>query len=154
MLKVIVELWPGGRESGKRGIATADIARVKNGVLADYEVELHEALLEEAGVGEIATVRAYPRWSASVWDLVGRSIAAALTNGREELPQRPVLPDVPVHTSTDGTPYVRMREIPEPARTFFAKNLSSSTCPLVEEDEEPRGCVYACDWQAFLEGQR
>ena len=46
------------------------------------------------------------------------------------------------------------REIPEPARTLFAKNMSSSTCPLVKEDEEPRGCVYAWDWQAFLEGRR
>jgi hypothetical protein len=154
MLKVIVELWPGGRESGKRVIATADIARVKNGVFADYEVELHEALLEDTGVGEIADMRAYPRWAASVWDLVGRCIAAALNNGREELPPRPVLPEVPVHTSAEGTRYVRLREIPEPSRTLFMKNLYGSTCPLVTEDLEPRNCAYAHDWQAFLEGCR
>src|ERR1700676_1449590 len=154
MLKVTVELWPGGRESGRRVIATADIVRIKNGVLADYEEELHEALLEDTGVGEIATVRAYPRWSASVWHLVARCIAAALNGGKEELPERPVLPEVPVHTSADGTPYVRMREIPEPARALFAKNMSSSTCTLIKEDEEPRGGVYAWDCQAFLEGRR
>ena len=154
MLKVIIELWPGGREAGRRVIATADIGRVKDGQLADYEVELQEKLLEHIGVGEIAHVREYPRWSASVWDLVGRCIAAALNGGKEELPPRPVLPEVPVHTSADGTPYVRMREIPEPARALFAKNMSSSTCPLIKEDEEPRGCVYAWDWQAFLEGRR
>jgi len=45
MLRVIVELWPGGRESSKRVIATADIGRIRNGKHADYEVELHEALL-------------------------------------------------------------------------------------------------------------
>jgi hypothetical protein len=154
MLRVTVELWPGGQESGRRVIATADIGRIKDGALANYEVELQEKLLEHIGVGEIAHVREYPRWSASVWDLVGRCIAAALNGGKEALPPRPVLPEVPKHTSADGTPYVCMREIPEPARTLFAKNMSGSTCPLVEEDEEPRGCVYAWDWQAFLEGRR
>lgn len=64
MLKVIVELWPGGRESGRRIIATANIARVKNGALADYEVDLHEDLLGD--VGDAPTLRGYPRWSASV----------------------------------------------------------------------------------------
>jgi hypothetical protein len=153
MLKVIVELWPGGRESGKRVIATADIGRIKDGQLADYEVELHEALLEDTGVGEIATVRAYPRWSASVWHLVARCIAAALNGGREELPERPTLPNVPVHIS-DGTSYVRLREIPEPSRTLFKRNLYGSTVPLIEDDPEPRDCAYAHDWQAFLSGYR
>jgi len=153
MLKVTVELWPGGRESGRRVIATADIVRIKNGVLADYEVELHEALLEDTGVGEIATVRAYPRWSASVWHLVARCIAAALNGGKEELPERPTSPEVPVHIS-NGTRYVRLREIPEPSRTLFKRNLYGSTVPLIEDDPEPRDCAYAHDWQAFLSGHR
>lgn len=151
MLRVTVELWPGGRESGKRVIATADIARVKNGALADYEVDLQEALL--GNVGETGEVKEYPRWSASVWDLVARGIAAALAGNADQLQPRPTLPEVPVHMS-GTTPYIRMREIPEPARTFFARNMSSSTCPLIEEDEEPRGCVYAWDWEAFLRGAR
>ncbi len=66
MLRVTVELWPGGREAEKRAIATADIGRIRNGALADYEVHLEEGLLGD--VGDIATVREYPRWSASVWD--------------------------------------------------------------------------------------
>jgi hypothetical protein len=153
MLRVTVELWPGGRESGKRVIATADIGRVKNGALADYEVELQEKLLEHIGVGEIAHVRAYPRWSASVWDLVGRCIAAALNGGSEALPPRPALPEVPVHTS-EGLRYVRLREIPEPARTFFRRNLANSGRPLIESDPEPMDCAYSWDWADFIEGQR
>jgi hypothetical protein len=151
MLRVTVELWPGGRESGRRVLATADIARIKSGAHADYEVDLHEALLGD--VGDTATVPEYPRWSASVWDLVGRCIATALNGGREELPLRPLLPDVPVHDS-DGLRYVRMREIPEPARTFFQKNMAYSTRPLIENDAQPMDCAYARDWLDFLAGAR
>lgn len=35
MLRVTVELWPGGRESGGHVIATADIGRVRDGAQAD-----------------------------------------------------------------------------------------------------------------------
>ncbi|WNC90211.1 hypothetical protein RI103_02285 [Paraburkholderia sp. FT54] len=149
MLKVTVELWPGGRESGRLVIATADIVRVKNGQLADYEVRLHDDVLGDIGT---ATLTQYPRFAGSVLDLAARAIATALAGG-EELPPRPILPDVPVHKS-GTTPYVRMREIPEPARTLFAKNMFGSTCPYIEEDSEPMGCVYAWDWEAFLSGAR
>jgi hypothetical protein len=151
MLKVIVELWPGGRESGRRIIATANIVRIKNGALADYEVDLHEDLLGD--VGDAPTLRGYPRWSASVWDLVARGVAAALNNGDEQLPARPTPPEVPVHES-DGLQYVRMREIPEPARTHFRKNMAFSTRPVIEEDPEPLDCAYVWDWQHFLAGAR
>ncbi|MGF6902575.1 hypothetical protein [Paraburkholderia sp. GAS348] len=151
MLKVTVELWPGGRESSRRVIATANIVRIKDGALADYEVDLREDLLGE--VGETSTLHRYPRWSASVWDLVVRSIAAALNNGDEQLPARPTPPEVPVHES-DGLRYVRLREIPEPTRTFFRRNLAYSTRPVIEDDPEPMDCAYAWDWQDFLAGAR
>jgi hypothetical protein len=93
-----------------------------------------------------------PRYAASVWDLVARAIAAALA-GEEELPPRPELPDVPVHWSGD-LPYVRMREIPETARSLFRKNMSFSTKPVIEDDPEPMDCVYARDWEDFLAGAR
>lgn len=144
MLRVTVELWPGGRESRKRVIATADIGRVRDGALADYEVELDEALI---GVGDRALLRDYPRWSASVFDLVARCLAAALNCGKEELPPRPALPEVAVHVRGDGVQYVKLSEIPEPARTFFKENLSGSGIP-------GHGCAYAHDWYDFLEGQR
>lgn len=149
MLKITVELWPGGRESGRRVLATADIARIRSGPHADYDVTLQEDVLGEVGTGAL---RGYPRFAASVWDLVARSIAAALS-GSEELPPRPLSPRVPVHWSGD-VPYVRMREIPEPAGTLFRKNMRSSTMPVIEEDAEPMGCAYAWDFEAFLAGHR
>lgn len=144
MLRVTVEIFPGGRESSRRVLATADVARVKNGALADYEIVLREDVLGEIGTGKLD---GYPRFAASVWDLVARAVAIALA-GREDLPPRPHLPDVPVHHS--GTlPYVRFSEIPEPARTLFKRNMRLSTVPVIDEDPEPTGCAYAWDWQAF-----
>ena len=145
MLRVTIELLPGGRESGKRVIATADIARVNGGALADYSVALEEAVLGE--VGERARVRGYPRWAGSVWDLVARSIAAALNQGREALPPRPAPPVVTVRTNDAGFRYVRLDEIPEPARTFFDQKLAGSGIP-------DHGCAYAHDWFDFLNGER
>lgn len=149
MLRVTVELRPGGGESGRRVLATADIARIKSGAHADYEVMLREDVLGDVGSGVISE---YPRFAATVWDLVARSIATALSGG-EELPPRPLSPRVPVHWSGD-LPYVRMREIPEPAQTLFRKNMRLSTMPVIEEDEEPMGCAYAWDFEAFLAGHR
>lgn len=78
----------------------------------------------------------------SVWDLVARSIAAALNDGDEQLPARPTLPEVFVHES-DVLRYVRLREIPEPARTLFRTNLAYSTRHLIEDAPEPMDCAYA-----------
>lgn len=148
MLRVTVELWPGGRESARRAIATADIGRIRDGAFADYRVRLEEQSLD--GVGDETVVADYPRWSASVWDLVARCIAAALNQGREDLPPRPMLPMAPVH-ERDGRRYVRLREIPEPAQTFFRRCIANSSCPFVEDDDELKGCAYA--EENFLRGK-
>ncbi|MBB5428273.1 hypothetical protein HDG40_006460 [Paraburkholderia sp. JPY158] len=111
--------------------------------MADYEVELREALV--GTVGRRATVAAYPRWSASVWDLVARAVAAALNEGAEELPARPAEFDVPVYD--DGRKYINVHEIPEPARTIFARKIEYSSVPH-------SGCAYAHDWLDFLAGNR
>ncbi|MEX3856481.1 hypothetical protein AB3X94_20880 [Paraburkholderia sp. BR10923] len=145
MLRVTVELLPCGSECAKRVIATADIARLGDGALGDYRVILQEASL--GVVGEPAFVRDYPRWASSVWDLTARCVAAALNDGREELPPRPVKPEVTVRTNDAGHHYVRLDEIPEPTRTFFDQNLSGSSIP-------DHGCAYAHDWFDFLGGQR
>ncbi|MGF6552345.1 hypothetical protein [Paraburkholderia youngii] len=148
MLRITVELLPGGQEKGKRVIATADIARVSDGpfgALADYRVTLADAMLGE--VGERAVVRSYPRFAGSVWDLVARGIAAALNQDTEALPARPAKPEVPVHTNEAGFRYVRLEEIPEPTRTFFDRKLAGSGIP-------DHGCAYAHDWFDFLNGQR
>ncbi|MGF6634885.1 hypothetical protein [Paraburkholderia sp. MM6662-R1] len=149
MLRVTIELLPGGRESGKRVIATADIARVSEapfGALADYRVVLKDAVLG-GEIGERAVVRSYPRWATSVWDLVARGIAAALNQDTESLPPRPTKPEVTVHTNEAGFRYVRLDEIPEPTRTFFDRKLAGSGIP-------DHGCAYAHDWFDFLNGQR
>ncbi|MGF6852954.1 hypothetical protein [Paraburkholderia sp. CI3] len=145
MLRITIELLPGGREDGKRVIATADIARVSSGALADYRVALDDAVLGQ--VGERATVRGYPRWTGSVWDLVARCVAAALNQGREALPPRPASPQVTVHVNDAGYRYVRLDEIPEPARTYFDRKLAGSGIP-------DHGCAFAHDWFDFLNGQR
>ena len=148
MLRVTIELLPGGRESGKRVIASADIERVCDGplsALADYRVALEDAVLGD--VGEQAIVRSYPRWASSVWDLVARCLAAALNQGSEALPPRPVQPNVTVRTNDAGFRYVRLEEIPEPARTFFDRKLAGSGIPA-------HGCAYAHDWFDFLSGNR
>ncbi|MFM0031770.1 hypothetical protein PQR70_36735 [Paraburkholderia madseniana] len=152
MLRVTVELVPGGRESGKRILAHAEISNVKSGALANYEVELHDDVLGDIGT---ASLTGYPRMAASVWDLVARCIAVALA-GKEELPPRPQLPDIPVHKSDGGTgiPYVRGREIPEPARSLFKRNMAFSTRPVIEDDPDPMDCAYLSDWTDFLAGWR
>lgn len=144
MLRVTVELWPGGRETAKRVIATADISRVKDGASADYEVCLEEGLL--GAIGDTARVRNYPRWSSTVWDLVARAITVALTGGKEELPVRPTLPDVAVQM-IDGMRCVRLDDIPEPTRTLFAHNLAGSSVP-------GHSLAYAWDFEDFMAGQR
>ncbi|MGF6875189.1 hypothetical protein [Paraburkholderia sp. MM5477-R1] len=145
MLRITIELLPGGREDGKRVIATADIARVSGGALADYRVALDDAVLGQ--VGARATVRGYPRWAGSVWDLVARCVAAALNQGREALPPRPTQPQVTVHVNDAGYRYVRLDEIHEPARTYFDRKLAGSGIP-------DHGCAFAHDWFDFLNGQR
>ena len=149
MLKVTVELLPGGRESGRRVLATAKIGRVKSGVLADYAIALEEDVLGSVGSARLLS---YPRYASSIWDLAVRAIAMALT-GREELPVRPAPLDVPIRVS-DGVSYVRLREIPEPAGSLFKRRMEFSTRPVIEEDAQPMDCAYASDWLDFLTGGR
>jgi hypothetical protein len=149
MLKVTVEIWPGGSERARREIASAVIARVKNGVMADYAVRLWEVELGEVGTDQ--TVYSYSRWSSSVWDLVARCVVAVLSDGAESLPARRTLPEVVVRES-NGVQYVRLSEIAEPARTHFQRRIECAPCPAIEHDFDPRGFAYASDWNDFLNG--
>lgn len=45
MLRITVELLPGGREHNRRTLAVGNISRVRSGTSADYEVSLTEELL-------------------------------------------------------------------------------------------------------------
>src|ERR1700693_2621686 len=108
MLRVTVELLPGGHEGGRRTLAHAEISNVKSGALANYEVRLHDDVLGDMGT---ALLTDYPGMAASIWDLIARCITVVLAV-KEELPTRPQSPDIPVHKSDGGTgiPYVRGRE--------------------------------------------
>lgn len=127
------------------------MARTQYGPAADYRVSFEEGLLPATTTGE---VRVYPRWSASIWDPVARAVCVELP-GEKVSPQWPTVPDVPIHrSSASRIPYVRLREIPEPTRTFFADNIRYSTVPGISEDPFPMDCAYAWDWEDFLNGYR
>lgn len=149
MLRVTVEIFPGGRKLGRRTIATADIGRVKSGLLCTYAVELCDTLFKEPGVGEI---KDYPRFSAPVFDLVARALCIALT-GEEELPPRPAVVCVP-RREADGVAYIRISDIPEPTQTFFLRNIVCSSRPAIKGERDPHGCAFARDFDDFLSGQR
>lgn len=103
MLRVTVELLPGGDESRRRLLGTATIANVSGGEIADYDVHVTSDDVE--GVRH-AVLKRYPRRASSVWDLVLRGICRTLTL-HERLPKRPqpLSRIVPVRTSKTGIPF-------------------------------------------------
>ena len=149
MLRITIELLPGGREGARRTIAVAELGRTHGKRLGTYHMALNE---EPFGLVGQAVLRDYPRYGASIWDLVARGIAVALT-GKEELPPRPTVPEVPIY-HVGKVPYVRKSEIPEPARTFFWRSMENSSRPMVESDADPENCAYHWDWEDFLDGRR
>lgn len=143
MLKITVSLVPGGVGT-ERKLGELHIGNVGGGALADYECVLYGDDLP----GPVrARVRRYPRWSASVWDLVGRAIAQSLS-GQERLPRRPDLVTVPIHADGNVT-FVRMCEIPEPARSAFERRMRGATSPVIPGEGD---CVYSWDWLGFIGG--
>lgn len=149
MLRITIELLPGGREGARRTIAVAELGRIRGKRLGTYHMTLNEEPFGQVGQ---AVLSDYPRYAASIWDLVARGIAVVLT-GKEELPRRPTVPDVPIH-HVGKVPYVRKSEIPEPARTFFWRSMENSSRPLIESDADPENCAYHWDWEDFLDGRR
>lgn len=143
MLKVTVSIIPGGI-GVERQIGVMHISNVAGGALANYEC----LLTADDSIPAHAEITAYPRWSVTVWDLVARAIAKTLS-GQERLPRRPVQVEVPIHTDSDtGLQYVRMGDIPEPARTAFDRRMQGSTAPVISGETN---CVYADDWLRFIE---
>lgn len=79
MLKVTLHSVPPARANAFNMVGRMDIGCAKLAAIADYKVSLFSA-----GIGEVPPTRVdgYPRWSASVWDLVVR--AACLSINRKE----------------------------------------------------------------------
>jgi hypothetical protein len=75
MLKVTIHSGLLDERCRENQLAVLDIAYAKRGALADYLVALS---LKGAGQLSPTYVREYPRWSASLWDLVARALAQAL----------------------------------------------------------------------------
>jgi len=145
MLKITVSIVPGG-VGPERRLGELHIANVGGGARADYRCTLFGSDLP-APV-QVSLTR-YPRWSASVWDLVARSLAKALS-GSERLPRRPARLAVPIRH--DGSvAYVRLSDIPEPARSGFERRMRGSTVPVIPGEGE---CAYSWDWLGFISGSR
>lgn len=144
MLKVTVSIVPGGI-GAERQIGELRISNVAGRALANYECLLSA---DDLPSSILMDIKRYPRWSASVWDLVARAISKALS-GQERLPPRPVQIQVPVHTDADtGLQYVRIEDIPEPAKTAFDRRMQGSTAPVMPGEMD---CIYAHDWLRFIE---
>ena len=149
MLRITVELVPNGREAEKRTLAIADIGNVSRGAMANYRVRVSE---EHVTDGKLASVKEYPRWSASIWDLVLRCVAKA-QYGEEQIPRRPPLLEIPMRRG-DGYSYVRIADIPEPMRTAFRNNLDARMSGTPPGDGTPGGCAHYVDWRDFQAGER
>ena len=161
MLRVTIELLPGGREASARVLSVAHIrnkGRSKRG--SHYGIRLgsedpgidHKAQAYEDGnrTGELLH---YPRWSASIWDLVARALQRTLRESPKSQTLGPfpkaIASMVPVLKSGDIT-YVRYQDMPDFVRLHFMAFMDHKTCPLIEEEQDPRGCAYSWDWNSFL----
>lgn len=82
MLKVFIHNGPPEKLTPFNRLGRLDIGYDKLDAYADYKV-----VMTQSGVGEYppAVVKDYPRWTASIWDLVMRAICACLWR-EEELP--------------------------------------------------------------------
>lgn len=82
MLKVTLHYATPSQASARNMLGRLDIAYARLDALADYK-----AVMFANAVGEMPPVQllSYPRWSASVWDLVARAVCLSL-NGSEAFP--------------------------------------------------------------------
>lgn len=82
MLKVSLHYATPSQVSARNKLGQLDISYARLDALADYK-----AVMFATGVGELPPVQlqGYPRWSASVWDLVARAVCLSL-NGNEDFP--------------------------------------------------------------------
>lgn len=86
MLRISLHASSLAQTSRFKRVAWLDLAYTKLEPVADYKVLLFQA---GDGASEPRTLPQYPRWSASLWDLVARGLALALhpdeEHPREEL---------------------------------------------------------------------
>ena len=150
MLKITVALVPGGI-GAERVLGEMLIKNIGGGEFANYECGVD---VDDLTGKRVSSIKAYPRWSATVWDLVARALCHCLY-GAERLGRRPtpVRKFVPIYDDGNlcSVPFVRMADIPEPARSKFERSMQYSTVPVIET---MGACAYAHDWRDFLGGHR
>jgi hypothetical protein len=83
---------------------------------------------------------------SDICHLAMRAICLAIF-GDNNLPPYPEVFNPPVHLS-DKIQFVRMSEIPEPARTAFSECLNGSTVPAIP-GEHRDNVAFAWDWNRF-----
>lgn len=148
MLKITVSIIPHGI-GPERQLGELRIANVGGGRIADYRCTLSGEGLPQPLVSE---VRHYPRWAEPIWDLVARAICKTLAE-RERLPRRPAPLQVPVLSDpSSGISYVRVSDMPEPARSEFLQWATGSSGPVIE-GETIGGCFYVSPWRGCSRGR-
>lgn len=81
MLRITVEIWPGGRQPGKRVVATANVANISDlADVSDYDVEIQTSARMDPSwrpASEVSgEIRGHER-DASVWSLVEKVASLA-----------------------------------------------------------------------------
>lgn len=139
MLKVFLHSCAPGDISPFNRLGRLDIGYDKLDAYADYKV-----ILQQAGVGEFppAKVTAYPRWSASIWDLVARSACVSLW-GEESLP--------PVGVARRGAYTDRMTALVEHWPDGF--ELGRSTVGVATLEMLRKKCHYRAKFEDDILGE-
>lgn len=145
MLRITVELVPHGDETRARTLATMNIANVGGEEYSDYVIAAQEQFDSQQ---RNACLKQYPRWGASLWDMVGRA-ASLVAHGTEAPKHRPTSPQM-VTVGEEPNAGTDFSEVAKRANPTLEKALQSalahSTCPL--------NGYYWHDVRAFLRGSR
>lgn len=97
MLRVSIHAGPLAKMSVFNRVDWLDIGYADLGPIANYKALLFTA---GQGAGPPIAINAYPRWSASLWDLVARAIALALAPDPDHRSETiPALPEKPKHVA-------------------------------------------------------
>lgn len=142
MLRITVELIPHGNEQKAKKLAQMNIANIAGTEYSDYLVvaqERYDSLTQRH-----ACLKNYPRWGASIWDMVGRA-SFLIAQGSEAPKSRPVSPPlVAVDGGMDFTPEAKLAN--PCLQLALEAAMSGSTAPL--------NGYYTCDLVGFLQGSR
>lgn len=158
MLRVTIEILPSGQGKKARVLSVAHIWNKgcsKRGFI--YGIRLgqespaidHQQQAYDAA-NRTGELRDYPRWSASIWDLVARGIQRTLRTQTAQqslgpLPQS-IADVVPVYQN-DDIRYVRLQDMPDFVQSHFEAFLANQTVPIIESEG---ACAYVWDWHRFL----